>query len=149
MQITNKNTSFKKNIILILTLVYENTPSCTRFDIALTETLTGFTYKDHEEDILSFLETIDYLVRENYLKCDSCYVRNGSMGQRIIQLHQPVFISEYGIKKLESIDVENTTKKQRYIDRFKKISNSLMRKAAESGTDVAVRLLLHNFWHNT
>lgn len=84
MQITHKNIAFKKNLILILAHVYENTPSCTRFDFEVIEKLTGHTPKDNEEDVLVFLETIDYLVREDYLRFDSCYVRNTSMGQKVI-----------------------------------------------------------------
>lgn len=121
---------FNKNIMLVLLTVYDKNPSYSRFNAELVVKLTGVYQSD--DNLIMFFETIDFLVEEGYLRCKSPYViQNDGPGKQTVQSNQPVYITEYGIKKLETvIYLANTTKMKRCIDWFKENLPSLITKIA-------------------
>ena len=87
---------------IILNHVYSHLPSPVRFNAENIEELTG--YKKDEEKFIKFLQTIDFLVEEGYLRCPSKYVKDSMNPEPIIHLHQNVTITQHGINNIKKTD---------------------------------------------
>lgn len=147
MPTTENQFIFKKNIIIILTHVYENTPSPTRFCQSNIHELTGYdgNQEDGNKDVVKFLQTVDFLIREGYLRSTSQCVQYGMNQHEVVVFQLPIYITEFGINKLERYNKEEKIS-TRYIDVFKKAFSSITGKVAENVSSEMVTGYLQGFF---
>ncbi len=88
---------------VVLGYVNSQSPSPVRFNMAKIEKLTGLKNNtENEGDLIRFLQTVDFLVDEGYLRCSSKHIRYGMNYDLILQLDQLVTITEKGKDKIKS-----------------------------------------------